>query len=190
MHFEQGHDHPRAVKYLLQAAENAQASLRASRGGSAGTTGLAALVGTLPPGAERDEQELGLRLILGVAVMAIRGLRGRRGEGHPPPARLELWDAYRSVVAGVHGAMAARLFHYFRAEMQPLRDIVAQLADRAIGWPRIAHGDRSPPGVGRHARRARPVRGGAGASRHRRRALRSRATSGARVRSPAGIPRS
>ena len=23
MHFEQGHDHPRAVKYLLQAAENA-----------------------------------------------------------------------------------------------------------------------------------------------------------------------
>ncbi len=72
MHFEVGLDNPRAVKYLLQAADNATHRSANHEAEGLARRGLRALQ-TLPPSAERDQQELSLRLILGVAVMAIKG---------------------------------------------------------------------------------------------------------------------
>jgi predicted ATPase len=71
MHFEQGHDPPRAVKYLLQAAETARHRSAHHESETLARRGLQAAA-ALPPSPERDQQELALRLILGV-------VRVRRG---------------------------------------------------------------------------------------------------------------
>ena len=129
MHFEQGHDHPRAVKYLLQAAENARYRSAHHEAEALARRGLR-VVATLPQGAERDEQELGLRLVLAVAVMAIRGFAAAEVRVILHPG-LELGTAYEASSRAFKVRWLLGYFHYFRAEMQPLREIVTQLADRA-----------------------------------------------------------
>src|SRR6185436_17032756 len=123
------HDHPRAVKYLLQAAENARYRSAHREAEALARRGLR-VVGTLPPGAERDEQELGLRLILAVAVMAIKGFAAAEVKDIVQPG-LELGTTFEASSRAFLVRWLLGYFHYFRAEMQPLREIVAQLADRA-----------------------------------------------------------
>ena len=72
MHFEQGRDHPRAVKYLLMAAENAVRRSAHHEAEALARRGLQALE-MLPPAEERDHQELSLCRILGISLMAIKG---------------------------------------------------------------------------------------------------------------------
>ncbi len=72
LHFEQGRDYQRAVRYLQQAAQNA---LRRSANAEAiqhASRGLE-LLKTLPQTSERPQQELALQITLGVPLLMTRG---------------------------------------------------------------------------------------------------------------------
>ncbi len=72
MHFEQGRDFQRAVKYLRQAAENAARRYAYQDAVALARRGLE-LLRTPPDSAERARQELPLQLTLGMSLMATRG---------------------------------------------------------------------------------------------------------------------
>jgi DNA-binding winged helix-turn-helix (wHTH) protein/predicted ATPase len=131
MHFEQGRDHPRAVKYLLQAAENARYRSAHHEAAALARRGLQA-VETLPPSTERDEQELGLRLILGVAIMTLKGFAAEEVKDIVNPA-LELCARHRASFKAFMVQWLLGYFHYFRGEIELCRKIVVLLMDRAEG---------------------------------------------------------
>ena len=125
MHFEQGGDNPRAVKYLLQAATNAEYRSAHHEAEALARRGMQALQ-RLPPTAERDQHELRLMMILGVAVMAIKGF-----------AADEARDVFESVLERVRrhatpsqtfrAQWLLTLFYYFRAELESAEKIGRQL---------------------------------------------------------------
>ncbi|HEY1309068.1 MAG TPA: AAA family ATPase [Vicinamibacterales bacterium] len=129
MHFEQGKDAPRAVRYLLLAAEIARHRSAHHEAEALARRGLSAL-GSLPESPERDQQELSLRIVLGVSVMALKGF-----------AADEVRDIYQRAIdiggredSSPQSFMAhwlLGLFHYFRAEMHRSHVIATQLVDRA-----------------------------------------------------------
>ncbi|MET1081792.1 MAG: AAA family ATPase [Burkholderiales bacterium] len=125
MHFEQGADTPRAVKYLLHAARNAAQRSAHHEAEALARRGLHALH-RLPPSLERDQQELGLRFMLGFAVMAIKSFAAAEVK--------EVSEAARALYARMAPSSQAFrvewllfLFHYFRAQLQPAEDIARQL---------------------------------------------------------------
>jgi len=130
MHFEQARDMPRAVKYLLQAAENATHRSAQHEAAGLASRGLSALA-SLPDSPGRAQQEIALRVILGVSVMAIKGF-----------AAAEVEEVYRRALTicaqqgpstqsfMVHWLLG--LFHYFRAEMQPAHETARQLLAMAV----------------------------------------------------------
>ena len=80
----------------------------------------------LPPSLERDQQELGLRFMLGFAVMAIKSFAAAEVK--------EVSEAARALYARMAPSSQAFrvewllfLFHYFRAQLQPAEDIARQL---------------------------------------------------------------
>jgi DNA-binding winged helix-turn-helix (wHTH) protein/predicted ATPase len=131
MHFEQGTDPPRAVRYLLLAAENARHRSAHHEADALARRGLSAL-NAVAPSPERDRQELALRMILGVSAMSLIGF-----------AAEEVKDIYEGAIAlcgaqdGSGEAFLAQwllgLFYYFRAEMRRCHAIAEQLVDRARG---------------------------------------------------------
>ena len=144
MHFEQGRDHPRAVKYLLQAAENARYRSAHHEAAALARRGLQA-VETLPPSTERDEQELGLRLILGVAIMTLKGFAAEEVKDIVNPA-LELCARHRASFKAFMVQWLLGYFHYFRGEIELCRKIVVLLMDRAEGVgepPMLVEGHRA-----------------------------------------------
>ena len=72
MHFEQGRDLERAVHYRTQAAEAALRRHGYRQAVSHATRALE-LLGTWPPSAERNRQELAVQTVLGAAVIATNG---------------------------------------------------------------------------------------------------------------------
>ena len=72
MHFEQGQDRPRALRYLLRAADNALQRSAHHEAAALAQRALRALKG-LPATPDRDQQELRLRMILGVSLVATKG---------------------------------------------------------------------------------------------------------------------
>jgi DNA-binding winged helix-turn-helix (wHTH) protein/predicted ATPase len=72
MHFEQGRDWPRASQHLIQAARNAMQKSAHHEAAELARRGLKALE-PLPRSAERSQQEITLRMILSIALMATRG---------------------------------------------------------------------------------------------------------------------
>ena len=72
MHFEQSRDWPSAAKYLLQAAEKAIACSAHHEASDFARRGLE-VISSLPDTAERRHQEIKLRLIRGVSLMAMTG---------------------------------------------------------------------------------------------------------------------
>ena len=72
MHFEQGRDAARAVKYLLLAAENATGWSAHHEAAALAHRGLLALA-ALSDTPEREESELALTLILGVSLVVTKG---------------------------------------------------------------------------------------------------------------------
>jgi predicted ATPase len=131
MHFEQGADPPRAVRYLLLAAENALHRSAHHEADALARRGLSAL-NAVAPSPERDRQELGLRMILGVSAMSLKGF-----------AADEVQDIYEGAIAlcrsddSAGEAFRAQwllgLFYYFRAELRRCHTIAEQLVDRAGG---------------------------------------------------------
>jgi predicted ATPase len=72
MHFEQSRDWPRAVQYLCQAAENAGQRSAHHEATTLARRGLEVLK-SLPGTPERVQQEITLRMVLGVSLMATKG---------------------------------------------------------------------------------------------------------------------
>jgi DNA-binding winged helix-turn-helix (wHTH) protein/predicted ATPase len=72
MHFEESRDWPRAVQYLIQAAENATHVSAHHEAADLAQRGLIALK-LLPESTERDQQEIALRMILIMSLMAVKG---------------------------------------------------------------------------------------------------------------------
>jgi predicted ATPase len=72
VHFEHGRDHPRAVRYLQQAADNAIRRY-AHREAITSLNKALRLLKALPTTPERFQQELDLQLALGPALMATQG---------------------------------------------------------------------------------------------------------------------
>ena len=129
MHFEQGLDHPRAAKYLAQAAENAVQRSAHYEAASLARRGLQVLA-TLPETPERDLQELNLRLTLGVSVMAIRGFAAAEVEEVYTRA-LELCARQAVSQQAFRVRWLLGLFRYFRAELHAAFAIAEQLLELA-----------------------------------------------------------
>jgi DNA-binding winged helix-turn-helix (wHTH) protein len=72
MHFEQSHDWPRALEFLLQSAENAAAHSAHHEAIDLAKRGLEALK-LLPEAADNAKREMKLRRILSVSLTAIEG---------------------------------------------------------------------------------------------------------------------
>lgn len=86
MHFEQSHDWPRALKHLLQAAENAVTRSAHNEAANLARRGLDSIKST-PETAERDKQEMKLRMILAVSLMATKGFASAEVEKINAPGR-------------------------------------------------------------------------------------------------------
>jgi DNA-binding winged helix-turn-helix (wHTH) protein/predicted ATPase len=138
MHFEQGNDAPRAVRYLIMAAENARHRSAHFEAEALARRGLSALA-ALAPSRERDQQELSLSMLLGVSVMSLKGFAADevkeiyaralelcRGQTTSPDAFIAQWFL--------------GLFHYFRADMPLCHEIAKELVDRAerLGDPLLS----------------------------------------------------
>jgi DNA-binding winged helix-turn-helix (wHTH) protein/predicted ATPase len=129
VHFEQGLDNRRAVKYLLQSAENA--SHRSAHHEAEGLARRGLLVlDTLPATPDRDQQELRFRMIVGVSLMSIKGFAAAELEDVCNRA-LALCARLGASPQAFKVEWLLGLFHYFRAEMQPALAIVEKLLQRA-----------------------------------------------------------
>jgi predicted ATPase len=77
MHFEKSRDWPRSVQYLMLAAENTTLKSAHHEAADLAQRGLATLT-LLPASADRDQQEIALRMILIISLMAIKALHRLR----------------------------------------------------------------------------------------------------------------
>ena len=125
MHFEQGADTPRAVKYLLHAARNAAQRSAHHEAEALARRGLHALH-RLPPSLERDQQELGLRFMLGVAVMANKGFAAAEVK-EVSEAALALCGRAETSSQAFRIQWLLFLFHYFRGQLRPAEEIAREL---------------------------------------------------------------
>jgi predicted ATPase/DNA-binding winged helix-turn-helix (wHTH) protein len=138
MHFEQGRDYKRAVKYLQQAADNAIRRFAYREAVGLGRRGLE-LLGRLPDTPERAEQELCLHVTLGMPLIATEGYaaeavgvvytRARelcQRMGETPDLSEVLWGLWA--------------FHILRAELGKAREIAEEflrLSER-LPYPGLA----------------------------------------------------
>ena len=131
MHFEQSRDWPRALEYLIQAAENATRKSAHHEAADVAQRGLVVLK-LLPESAERDQQEVSLRMILILSLMAVRGFASAGAEEvyadgkdlfrlSKPSSELFNW-------LYLHG-----LLRMFRGKIRPALEIADQVLDLAKG---------------------------------------------------------
>jgi len=126
MHFEQSRDWPRALHYLTQAAENASRKSAHHEAAEIAQRGLTILK-LSPQSKERDQQEVALRMILILALMAIKGF----ASGEVEELYADGENLFRS------GEPSPQLFnwlyllgllHMFRGKIRP----ALELADRLL----------------------------------------------------------
>jgi DNA-binding winged helix-turn-helix (wHTH) protein/predicted ATPase len=123
--FLQGHDHPRAVRYLQAAAEQA---LRRSAHREA-IQHLEVLLQTLPrlpQGVERDQAELAAQMLLGPALIATRGFASPEVEATYTRARelCAALDRPRELSLVLHGLAAV---NEFRGRYHVSEELLAQV---------------------------------------------------------------
>jgi DNA-binding winged helix-turn-helix (wHTH) protein/tetratricopeptide (TPR) repeat protein len=90
MHFEQNHDWPRALEYLLQAAQNAATRSAHHEAIDLANRGLEALK-QISETAERAKQEMKLRMILCASLMSTKGFASPEVEKINAPGRELFW---------------------------------------------------------------------------------------------------
>ena len=97
--------------------------------------GLHALL-RLPPSLERDQQELGLRFMLGVAVMANKGFAATEVK-EVSEAALALCGRAETSSQAFRIQWLLFLFHYFRGQLRPAEEIARELVklSETIGDP-------------------------------------------------------
>jgi DNA-binding winged helix-turn-helix (wHTH) protein/predicted ATPase len=130
MHFEQGRDHRRAVRYCRIASETAQQRFATSEAIRLATHGLTLLDKTWPEGPDRDREELALRLALGVPLAAACGFAAPQVE-HTYHRALDLSHHLDEpsvtfpIVAGLY------VFYLIRADLAIARQLSRQLLEQA-----------------------------------------------------------
>lgn len=129
VHFDQGRDWYRSVKYHLMAAENAARRSANKEAVALARRGLE-LINLLPESAERAEQEIRLRLILGASLMTIKGSAAPEVETVYLPA-LKLSEQLGASSQLFKALWSLRLFYMFRGEMESSHQIAEQLARQA-----------------------------------------------------------
>ena len=127
MHFQQSREWPRAVQYLSQAAENASRRSAHHEAMALARRGLEVLE-SLPETPERAQQEITLRMILGVSLMAMKGFAAAEVEEVYKRARELGW------LQGPTPQLFAMLwslglFYMFGGEMQSASMMAEQLLE-------------------------------------------------------------
>jgi DNA-binding winged helix-turn-helix (wHTH) protein/predicted ATPase len=131
MHFEQSRDWPRAVQYLIQAAETATHRSAHHEASQLARRGLEALK-SLPDTPERAQQEIKLRMILGVALMAIKGFASADVEEVFARGRLLFWLQGPSPEL-FYMLWSLNLYYQFGGDLRSSLEIAAQLLELAEG---------------------------------------------------------
>lgn len=124
LHFAEGRDYHRAVRYLQQAAETAIQRSAHQEAITHLTKGLE-LLQTLPDTSERTQQELGLQITIGEPLMAVKGYAAQEVEktynrvlmlcqqvGESPELFPVLWGLWA--------------FHHIRGELETAREVAEQ----------------------------------------------------------------
>jgi len=129
MHFEQSRDWPRALQHLLQAAENAIA--RSAHHEAANLAGRGVeLLECIPESAERDKQEMRLRMMLTVSLMAIKGFASAEAEEINARGRELFWRHGPSTEL-FYMLWTLNLYRQFSGEMDSSLEIAYQLMQLA-----------------------------------------------------------
>ena len=131
MHFEQGRDWPRALKHLLKAAENAAASSAHHEVIDLATRGLKVLK-SLPDTPAEAQQEIRLRLILGVSLIAIKGFASAEVEEACARGRELFWLQGPSPEL-FQMLWALGLYYQFGGDVESSLQIANQLLELAEG---------------------------------------------------------
>jgi hypothetical protein len=128
MHFEQSHDWPRALEYLLQAAQNAAARSAHHEGIDLANRGLEALK-LVPETAEHTKREMKLRMILSVSLMAIKGFASAEVEKINARGRELFWRHGPSPEL-FYMLWSLNFYHQFSGELHSSLEISYQLMGR------------------------------------------------------------
>jgi len=131
MHFEQSRDWPLALQYLTQAAENASHRSAHHEAADLATRGLEVLK-LLPESPERPRQEIVLRMILSVSLMAMKGFAAAEVEEVYARARELCWLQGPSPQL-FHMLWSLGLYYIFSADMSSALEIADQLLQLAEG---------------------------------------------------------
>jgi DNA-binding winged helix-turn-helix (wHTH) protein/tetratricopeptide (TPR) repeat protein len=131
MHFEQNRDWPRALEYLIQAAENATRKSAHHEAADLAQRGLAVLK-LVPESAERDQQELALRKILILSLMAVKGFAWAGVEEIYEGGK-DLFHSSKPSPELFNWLYLLGLFHMFRGKIRPALGIADRVVDLAEG---------------------------------------------------------
>jgi DNA-binding winged helix-turn-helix (wHTH) protein/predicted ATPase len=156
-HFEEGRDPPRAIHYLARAAETS-ARRRAPLEAAAHLTRALDLLSALPESAERDREELSLRIGLGVPLLTTRGYAAPEVERTYERARelCRCLGTQGELFPVLHGLW---VFYEVRGELATARELAEELlllaeregdtakllqAHHVVGETRYLQGDLLP----------------------------------------------
>jgi tetratricopeptide (TPR) repeat protein len=131
MHFEQNRDWPRALEYLIQAAENATRKSAHHEAADLAQRGLAVLK-LVPESAERDQQEIALRKILILSLMAVKGFAWAGVEEIYEGGK-DLFHSSKPSPELFNWLYLLGLFHMFRGRIRPALGIADRVVDLAEG---------------------------------------------------------
>jgi DNA-binding winged helix-turn-helix (wHTH) protein/predicted ATPase len=131
MHFEQSRDWPLALQYLTQSAENASHRSAHHEAADLAVRGLTVLK-SLPDAPERAQQEIALRMSLGVSLMAMKGFAATEVEEVYARARELCWLQGPSPQL-FHMLWSLGLYYIFSGEMDSALEIANQLLQLAEG---------------------------------------------------------
>jgi tetratricopeptide (TPR) repeat protein len=145
MHFEQNRDWPRALEYLILAAENATRKSAHHEAADLAQRGLVVLK-LVPESAERDQQEIALRKILILSLMAVKGFAWAGVEEIYEGGK-DLFHSSKPSPELFNWLYLLGLFHMFRGKIRPALGIADRVVDLAEGL--------KDPGLMMEAHRAR-----------------------------------
>jgi len=125
VHFERGHAYEHAVQYAWKAADNA-GRRHAPQEAAALLSKALKLLEVLPDTPERDQQELALRIALGVPLLMIKGYGAREVKETFTRAR-ELCQQLPKSPQLLPALAGLFRFYFVRAEFQTARELAEQV---------------------------------------------------------------
>jgi DNA-binding winged helix-turn-helix (wHTH) protein/tetratricopeptide (TPR) repeat protein len=131
MHFEQSRDWPRALEYLIQAAENAARKSAHHEAADLAQRGLVVLK-LVPESADRDRDEVALRMILILSLMAVKGFAWAGVEEIYADGK-DLFRFSKPSPQLFNWLYLLGLLNMFRGKIRPALGIADQVVDLAEG---------------------------------------------------------